>query len=87
MTNGVSFKLEVGTLVAINFTSGGTAYYTCNGTAVTWGTLNINSTGEKTLLAWDRYANQGNEFKPKGGIHNVVYDGTNWCMVTFHMYR
>lgn len=86
-TNGVSFELVAGTLIAVNFTAGGEAYYYANGTAVTWGTLNVNSTGAKEIKAWSRYANQGNEFKPSGGIHNFVYDGTNWCMVTFHMYR
>ena len=87
VTNGVSFSLVAGTLIAVNFTSGGAAYYTANGSTVTWGTLNVNSTGSKPIKAWDRYANQGNEFKPESGVHNFVYDGTNWCMVTFHMYR
>lgn len=86
ITNGVSFSLVAGARVAVKFTAS-SGYSSADGSKVTWTSLNVNSTGAKTINAWSRYAADSNEFKQAGGVYEFVYDGTNWNLVTFNMYR
>lgn len=84
ITNGVSFSLVAGARVVVKFT-GSTAYSnTSTSNDVTWSTLNVNSTGAKTIKYFlhnstsshDTYVVQTN------GTYEFVYDGTYWNMMT-----
>lgn len=79
------FTLAAGSRISVKFTNGNTAG-TAKGTssnviAVSSApTLNVNSTGAKTIYVGGEPAGEG--FINSGDVHDFVYDGTNWCDVT-----
>lgn len=72
ISNGVSFSLTAGTLIAINFANKIPANYP-NGTKIT---LNVNSTGNKILR--QNYNNDKSYYGKQSGIFLLIYDGSNW---------
>jgi hypothetical protein len=80
ITNGVSFSLVAGALVAVKFTKG------ISGGKIS--TLNVNSTGAKTvMIITGGSANTNHDYQSEGDTYVFVYDGTNWNVVTMLAYR
>lgn len=83
ITNDVPFTLVAGAMVAIKFTSD--TKYSSGTTAVTWTTINVNSTGAKTIKEYYKYASgDHNSWKPENAVYLFVYDGSIWNMVSFY---
>ena len=75
ISNGVSFSLTEGTVIAINFAD--TMTNSESGTI----TLNVNSTGAKPLRIFynsDSWAYWGSPFTKYEGVALLIYDGTAW---------
>ncbi len=80
ITNGASFSLVAGALVAVKFTNG-----ISDGRI---STLNVNSTGAKTVRTITGGTTILNhDYRSEGSTYVFVYDGTNWNVVTMLAYR
>lgn len=80
ITNGASFSLVAGALVAVKFTNG-----ISDGRI---STLNVNSTGAKTVRTITGGTTILNhDYRSEGNTYVFVYDGTNWNVVTMLAYR
>lgn len=79
------FSLATGSRITVKFTNGNTSG-SAKGTSsnkiavASAPTLNVNSTGAKTIYVGGEPAGEG--FINSGDVHDFVYDGTNWCDVT-----
>ena len=79
ISNGVSFSLGAGAIVAIKFTNG----ILGNPTNLT--TLNVNSTGAKTVKYYSS-SNTTSSNNIKDSLFVFVYDGTYWWVTNTYMY-
>lgn len=76
ISNGVSLSLVAGAVVVVKFSNNpGSGSYTL-------GTLNVNSTGAKTIKASDTLDTYGAGFSQTNSVYVFVYDGTYWNAVT-----
>lgn len=79
ITNGTSFSLVVGAIVAIRFTS--KLYGDEGSSTYQFTTLNVNSTGAKNVKTWTTGGLAGG-IQAAYNVYVFVYDGTYWNLVT-----
>lgn len=82
ITNSVSFSLEAGTTVTIKFTNGLGTTTSNSSYNFNMSTLNVNSTGAKTVKF--RYVKGTQDVSPfhNNNTYQFVYDGTYWNEVS-----
>lgn len=87
MTNGVSFSLVAGAVCLVNFTASNTEYLLYTHLYVNAGlaTLNINSTGAKTLGVRSN-VNSGESFSTYDYTILALYNGSRYSVSVGHMY-
>lgn len=84
MTNGVSFSLVAGACCAVAFSNELEYNWTSNSTKAS--TLNINSTGAKSLARY--YTSQGGESEqlyPAKGAYLFVYTGSAYQFISVQL--